>query len=154
MLYNQKLNLNLLPKWIPILLLIIALVGFSDATYLTVEHYLNKIPPCTIGGCETVLSSPYSKILGIPVSLLGSLYYFVIILSLFTYFDTKKEIFIRLPIFISVLGFVGSIWLITIMSFIIKAFCPYCALSALSSLLIFLISLFTFLKYKERNIIL
>ena len=46
-----------------VFLFIVALIGFADASYLTVEHYRNVIPPCTTSGCETVLTSSYSTIL-------------------------------------------------------------------------------------------
>lgn len=145
---TQKLNLNLVPKWVPIFLLIVALIGFADATYLTVEHYLNTIPPCTIGGCETVLTSSYAEIAGIPVSLGGSIYYFFIVLMLFMYMDSKKEIFLRLPLLASVVGFISSLWFMIVMVFVVKAFCPYCVVSALTSTTIFAISIYTLIKFK------
>lgn len=130
-----------IPKWIPIAVLAIALIGFADATYLTVQHYQNKIPPCTIGGCESVLTSQYAQILGMPVSLLGALYYLIIIISLFIYLDTKKELSLRVPILLSVLGALASLGFMYVMIFVIKAFCPYCVVSALTSLTIFGFSL-------------
>lgn len=145
---TQKLNLNIIPKWIPIFLLIVALIGFADATYLTVEHYMNTIPPCAIGGCETVLTSSYAEIAGIPVSLGGSIYYFFIVLMLFMYMDSKKEIFLRLPLLASVIGFISSLWFMIIMVFVIRAFCPYCVVSALTSTTIFAVSIYTLIKFK------
>ncbi len=150
---THKLNLNTLPKWIPILILILALIGFADATYLVIEHFLNKIPPCSIGGCESVLSSPYSKVFGIPISLFGAVYYFSIVTLIFAYFDTKKEILLRIPVFVSVLGLLCSIWLISIMAFVIKAFCPYCLVSATASLIIFAVSCYTLMNYRDSNIV-
>ncbi len=137
MLIHRKLNSNLIPKWIPVALLILALIGFADATYLTVEHYQNKIPPCTIGGCETVLTSQYSSVLGVPVSLFGAVYYLIILILLFIHIDTKKEIFLRVPLLLSILGLIASLGLMYLMIFVIKAFCPYCAVSALTSIIIF-----------------
>lgn len=140
-LLTTPLQLQRIPKWVPLILLAIALVGFADATYLTIEHYQNEIPPCTIGGCESVLTSQYSQIIGIPVSLFGSLYYFVLIVLLFLYLDTKKEIFLRIPVLFSVLGALASLGLMYIMIFVIKAFCQYCVVSALTSISIFCLSL-------------
>lgn len=134
------LNLNRIPKWIPIALIIIALIGFADAAYLTVEHYQNKIPPCAIGGCETVLTSEYSQIIGIPVSLVGSVYYLILLILLFLFLDTKKEIFLRIPKLLSILGALASFGFVYVMVFVIKEFCPYCAVSAVTSTLIFLLS--------------
>ena len=151
MLLKQKLNNIIIPKWIPIALLFIALIGFSDATYITVNHYMNKIPPCTLSSCETVLNSPYANILGNPVSLFGAIYYLLIIIFVFAYLDTKKEIFLRIPIMLSVIGFIFSLWFMFVMAFIIKAYCQYCIFSALSSAGIFIVSIYTFKKYKLKN---
>ncbi|MDO8430731.1 MAG: vitamin K epoxide reductase family protein [Candidatus Taylorbacteria bacterium] len=128
-------------------MLILALIGFADAIYITVEHFSGVIPPCAIGGCETVLTSKYSEILGIPVSLLGAIYYFIISLSLFIYFDTKKDIFLKFPLVFSVCGLLASIYFVSLMIFVLKALCLYCALSATTSISIFAISAYTYKKY-------
>ncbi len=141
-----------LPKWIPILLILIALIGFGDATFLTVKHYQNVIPPCTIGGCESVLNSSYSEILGIPVSLPGAIYYLIIAVSLFIFLDTKKEIFLRVPVFLSVFGLLASLWFSFLQAFVIKAFCPYCAVSALTSFTVFGFAVYIFIKFRVNLI--
>ncbi len=135
-----------IPKWIPIALLVLALIGFADATYLTIEHYKNEIPPCTIGGCESVLTSQYAQIFGIPVSLIGSLNYLVFVVLLMLYLDTKKEIFLRIPALLSVFGALASLAFMYIMVFAIKAFCQYCVVSAVISLSIFSVSLWLVLR--------
>ena len=73
-----------------IFLLIVALLGFADATYLTIEHYQNKIPPCSVGGCEQVLTSAYSVVAGVPVSLMGSVYYLLVLIGMFAYLESKN----------------------------------------------------------------
>lgn len=140
MLIKQNLNISNIKNWVTITFLITALVGFSDAVYLTVQHFLNKIPPCTIGGCETVLTSKYAQIFGIPVSLMGTLYYLAIIVLIIIFLDTKKEIFLRIPVLLSFLGLIASIYFSYLQLFVINAFCPYCAVSALTSLTIFILS--------------
>lgn len=147
---TKLLHLQQIPKWVPVAILVMALIGFADATYVSIEHFNNVIPPCTTGGCETVLTSSYSVIYGIPVSLLGSIYYFIIALMMFVYFDTKKLIFLKIPVVMSVLGLIASIYFISIMTFVLKAFCQYCALSALSSISIFGISAYLVCKNYEK----
>ena len=59
-----------------IITLIFALLGFLDATYLTILHYKNVIPPCSFHhSCETVLTSKFATIGPVPISLLGTLFY-------------------------------------------------------------------------------
>lgn len=126
---------------------ILALVGFADASYLTFEHYSNAIPPCTIGGCETVLTSAYSVVAGVPVALFGSVFYFIVLICLFLYYDSKKDIFLKIPMLLSCFAFLGSVYFVSIMAFVLKAFCLYCFISALTSTSIFLCSLY--LAYKN-----
>lgn len=151
-LVTQPLQTQQIPKWIPIVILLLALIGFADATYLTVKHFQGVIPPCSIGGCENVLSSVYSEVAGIPVSLFGVIFYFLIALSLVVYFDSKKEIFLKIPIILSIGGFVGSLYFIFIMALVLKAFCLYCAISATTSICIFGFSSFMVYKNYERPI--
>lgn len=143
--------IQIIPKWLVIAIVILALIGFGDATYITVKHYQGIIPPCSIEGCETVLTSKYSEIFGIPVSLFGAIYYFTIILSLFIYFDTKKDIFLKIPMIISIAGFFGSLYFVSIMAFVLKAFCQYCAISAFSSISIFILSGYVFYKNYAKS---
>ncbi len=59
----------------PYLLLALAMIGLGDTFYLSYFQYLNLIPSCAIGGCETVLTSEYSKLFGVPWSYIGLVYY-------------------------------------------------------------------------------
>lgn len=150
----NKIDISRIPKWLPILIIAIALIGFSDALYLTVVHYLDILPPCTIAGCEKVLTSKYSTFYGIPVALFGAIYYLFIILSGIVYLDSKKEIYLRLSMILSILGFLFSLWFVSVMVFIIESFCQYCLLSALSSTTIFILSYYFLLKsqYLSRTV--
>ncbi len=65
--------------------LALALGGLAIAGYLTLLHYDTSVPlMCTVGSlvnCETVLTSPSSVVLGIPVAVWG-LVWFVVALAL------------------------------------------------------------------------
>src|SRR5919112_3527951 len=58
-------------------LLVLAALGALISAYLTWTHFAGLTPVCTGsgGGCETVQSSRYASILGIPVALLGLVAY-------------------------------------------------------------------------------
>jgi uncharacterized membrane protein len=48
--------------------------GVLIALYLTWEHVAGGVPPCgPLRGCETVLTSQYAEVAGIPVALGGAL---------------------------------------------------------------------------------
>jgi len=62
--------------------IVMALAGLGISIYLTVEHYRNVAPVCTIGGafdCAKVTSSAYSVIPGtsIPITIPGMLWFLV-----------------------------------------------------------------------------
>ena len=78
-------------NWFAIACLIVSAFGFADATYLTTQHYLGLPVACSIlEGCEQVTTSPYSLIFGIPVALLGSIFYLTALILCVIYLDSKK----------------------------------------------------------------
>ena len=57
-----------LPK-LPIAAAIVALAGLVDSIYLTVHHLTAEPVPCSIiSGCETVLTSSYAEMAGVPLA--------------------------------------------------------------------------------------
>ncbi len=129
--------------------LLFSFLGFLDASFLTVEHYREVVPPCTIThGCEQVTTSEYSKIAGIPVSLFGALYYLSIFLSIVLYLDIKKESLLKAASYFTVTGLLFSLWFTFLQAFIIKAWCQYCLLSAFTSTVLFVIGM---VYLKERT---
>ena len=56
----------------------LALVGVALASYLLYVRWAGATLACTTGGCETVQASSYSKLLGVPVALLGLVAYVTI----------------------------------------------------------------------------
>jgi uncharacterized membrane protein len=57
----------------------LALVGAGIAGYLLVVRYTHTSISCTSGGCETVQSSRYAELAGIPVAVLGLLLYLCVV---------------------------------------------------------------------------
>lgn len=153
---SLKRPLQAVPNSLVALLLLISLAGFADASYLTLEHFQNAIPPCSIGSCETVLASAYSSVFGIPLSLLGALYYLTVSVGLFAYLEGKSrgsgEIFLRSALSLTLLGFLMSLGLVSLMGLVIHAWCIYCLGSATSSTLLFLGAIFVFKRYSIPTI--
>jgi len=136
------------PLKVAIILLVIALLGFADASYLTIEHYRGVIPPCSVvSGCETVLTSTYSKVLGIPVSLLGVVFYLVLLVGVFAYIDTKKTFLLKWTLALTFFGFIGTLWFLYLQAFVLHSFCVYCLGSAATSTLLFMGAIWVFSKY-------
>ena len=135
-----------------VFLFIVALIGFADATYLAVKHYQGVIPPCSIiAGCELVLTSPYALILGIPVSLLGSIYYFLVLVGVFAYLEGKHEKLLRFALLFTIVGFVVSLWFVYVQIFIIHSYCAYCLVSAITSVILFVTAMELLSKFQVNN---
>lgn len=140
------------PTSLVVAILIVALLGFADATYLTIEHYSGVIPPCAVGGCEQVLTSDYSTIGGIPVALGGAIYYFLILLGTFVYLiEGKKEVVLRSTLLFTVVGMVSTLYFFAIQAFVLKAFCLYCLGSAATSTILFVLAIVVFSKYSRNS---
>ena len=61
--------------------LVFGLVGFLDATYLTIQHIRGGDQTCgPLWDCAAVADSQYAEIGGIPIALFGALYYLLIFL--------------------------------------------------------------------------
>ena len=130
--------------------LILGFLGFLDATYLTILHYKNIIPPCTVtSGCERVLSSKYAMVGPIPLSLLGSLFYLSIIIICILLLTNYKKVFLETLYLLVGAGFIVSVVLLFIQEFLLKAFCQYCILSEIISAGLILLA---FLKFRtDKN---
>jgi uncharacterized membrane protein len=130
------------------LFLIVAVLGFADASYLTIEHYRGVIPPCSITeGCEAVLTSSYSIIFNVPTSLLGSLYYLAVSIGAFLYLESKHgagEIkahhaaILKWTLIATAFGFGMSLWFVYLQLFILHSVCIYCMGSATTSTILFI----------------
>jgi uncharacterized membrane protein len=131
------------PK-LPIAAAIVALVGLIDSVYLTVHHLTAEPVPCSIiEGCETVLTSPYAEIAGIPLAAFGAVAYFsAFSLALLAAFGNRLmwTLFGAQVIVMALF----TAWLIYLQAVVIGAFCQFCLLSAATSvtlLILFVISI-------------
>jgi uncharacterized membrane protein len=109
------------------------------------------VPPCStsfLSGCATVAKSQYSVFFGVPLSLLGMIFYLGAILVCGIILFRPKEIFKKILLALSFAGVISSIYFIYLQAFVIKAFCVYCVLSALSSFILAFLSVYI---YRARN---
>lgn len=134
---------------IPAAAAVVALAGLADAAYLTVHHYTAVPVPCSvISGCETVLTSSYAEIAGIPLAALGAAAYFAAFaLAILAAFGNRLmwTLFGAQVIIMSIV----TAWLIYLQGFVIGAFCQFCLISAFTTLT--LLILFIFSKMRRSN---
>jgi uncharacterized membrane protein len=62
-------------RWSRVLIGAIAIIGALTTGYLTLTHFQGQSVACPTSGCDSVLSSQYAKIAGLPLSLFGTLAY-------------------------------------------------------------------------------
>lgn len=109
-------------------LLVLAVLGATISAYLTWTHFAGLTPVCTGSGegCETVQSSRYAQVVGIPVALLGLVAYGGLMFSAAVW----KEAGIYLGFLISLVGTLFSAYLTYLEIFVIGALCQWCLASA------------------------
>jgi uncharacterized membrane protein len=131
-----------------LLMLVLAFVGLGVATYLTVVHYVGfQILACSgaHGGsssCETVQSSQWSKLAGIPVALLGLVGYVGILGSLLA---PDREESRMATLGLTLIGFGFSAYLTWREGHSIHAWCEWCLSSAAIMTVLFALAIVRFL---------
>jgi len=111
-----------------VLLRTLAVVGLLISAYLTWVHYAGVAPVCVggSGGCETVQSSSYATILGVPVAVVGLVGYSGLLLSA----SLLDEVGIYLGFLVALVGALFSAYLTYLELFVIHAICEWCVASA------------------------
>lgn len=143
----------------------VSFLGFLDASYLTIKNFMGTPLPCSIlRGCEEVTRSQYSTIVGIPVALLGAIYYLTIFVLVILYLNKKKSSLrnadrniddddglLRFIARLTIIGMLASLWFVFLQVFVIKAICLYCIFSAITSFLLFAFGVYV-LKFKKETV--
>ncbi len=118
-------------RWQPIATLLLSIAGLGVSIYLTITHFDKVALVCSDNGainCAKVTSSPQSVIFGIPVAMLGLLFFVpMIVLCLpAAWRSTDRRIHLaRLILSITGVGLV--VYLLIAELFIIKAICLWCS---------------------------
>jgi uncharacterized membrane protein len=120
--------------WLRRASLALALLGAADSAYLAwVKLVKTRLLFCSAtGGCETVNTSIYSEINGIPIALLGLGAYLAIV-ALLALEDRVGvlEMYSPLAVFgLALTGTLYSAYLTYVEFYVLHAVCPYCLTSA------------------------
>jgi uncharacterized membrane protein len=139
-------NRSLMVIWVA------GIVGFIDASYLTLTKFTKAPLYCTpgLGDCHTVNASRWSELWGIPIAAFGLTAYAIVILVLLL---SKRSEWVNryqnLILFaLSFTGFLYSVYLTYLELFVIRAICQWCMLSALS-ITVIMIAAITRLKFQR-----
>jgi uncharacterized membrane protein len=138
-----------------IAILVFTTIGFLDAAYLTYIHYHGLGGLICIGGhhgkssCETVQSSQWSKIAGIPVALLGLIGYIGLYVSYYVAARIDGEIGRAMSFGIAFIGFGFSMYLTYRELFSIHAICEWCVGSAVCMTVLLVLTATRFLRGEQ-----
>ncbi|MCM8747004.1 vitamin K epoxide reductase family protein [Thermomicrobium sp. CFH 73360] len=132
--------MNRLPRW-SLTSAVLALAGIGVAGYLTVVAYDQSLLVCGLGDCSTVQNSPYAKIAGVPIALLGLLMYlalFAVSLARWRWWR-QADVLTSANAGIALAGTLYSGYLTYLELFVINAICQWCVASAVLVTALFLV---------------
>ncbi len=123
---GEKIATRQIPNW-PLLGL--ALIGMGVTGYLTVINWTGQeVAGCPVGsGCDIVLGSRWSTLLGLPTSFWGLLTFLGLAA---TAFIRQSHAHWKLAWGLSLFGLLYSVYLTTISLVVLESTCPYCLTSA------------------------
>jgi uncharacterized membrane protein len=121
-----------------------AACGLATSAYLTIAHYTSpNVLACSASGlvnCEQVTTSQQSTFLGIPVAVLG-LVWFGTILLISTPRQWDRPVLHRARILWSVAGMAFAMWLVYAELAIIGAICLWCSITHVFAFGVFIVVL-------------
>jgi uncharacterized membrane protein len=121
----------------------LSFAGFTIATYLTFVHFRGYVSPCyVVSGCETVQTSEYSVILGVPVALAGAVFFALMLYLGVGLLTAARPWLLRT---VQVLAFVAALAMIPLFflqAIVLQAFCSYCLATEAVVLAMWVLSFF------------
>jgi len=111
--------------------LVVSVLGLAVSAYLTFEHYsASKTLACSDTGtinCLKVTTSSYSKVVGIPVALLGLLFFVAMTaLSLPAVWRSTNPAVRRVRLAAAAVGMMSVLYLVWVELFRVDAICLWC----------------------------
>lgn len=141
--------------WLRIVAVCLSFVGLADAAFLYAKRVSGTPLVCDIlEGCNIVANSPYSAIFGVPLSLLGVLFFAVLVCLVALLFSPLEK---RVRVFLlawSSVGVLFSLYFLCVQAFLIGAWCIYCLISAAVTFFMFFVGwgLWTFGKSNSPSV--
>jgi uncharacterized membrane protein len=135
------------PTWLPITSILLALAGLGASIYLTYEHFTqNASLACASNGvvdCAAVTTSPQSRVFGIPVAVLGLLFFVGIIpLLLPVAWRINTKLVRNGRLLASAIGICFVFYLVYVELFDVGKICEWCTGVHVITLALFTVILF------------
>ena len=121
--------------------------GLSVASYLSIVELSGGVPVCgPLHGCETVATSVYARIGGIPVAVFGVGLSLILLAAAIAWYRTGDRRLLATHYAFSLVGVTFELYFTYLQIFVIEAICVWCASYGISLILRFLIALAVWLR--------
>ena len=118
------------PGWI---LVVLDVIGLLLAGYLSVVELGGGVPSCgPLHGCETVATSEYSRIGGIPVAVFGVALSLILLTLALAWIRTDNPLLLDVHCGLSLIGVIFEVYFLSLQVFVIHAVCVWCTLYGLT----------------------
>ena len=119
-------------------MLALALLGIADAFYVAQATYTGGPLRCPIiEGCNAVANSPYARILGVPLSYFGLVFYLGMLgLAAILVARPLSRVLCVSVVLYAVTGVCSSIYFMYVQLSFIQAVCIYCIISGITTVLL------------------
>ena len=120
-----------IPGWLPVTSLTLSVLGLAAAAYLTFEHFTSSTtlacPETGVVNCAKVTTSSYATFLGMPVAVLGLVFFVaMVVLCLPEAWRTTSPWISRGRIAAVSVGAVSVLYLVWAELFAVNAICLWC----------------------------
>jgi uncharacterized membrane protein len=134
------------PRWVPLTSLLVVAAGLGVSAYLTIAHYESSTilacPGTHLINCERVTTSPESSISGIPVAVLGLVFFAVMAAATLPVAWRLTHPVIRYGRLVAALTGVGMVfYLVYTELFTLDAICLWCTAVHVLTVALFTITL-------------
>jgi uncharacterized membrane protein len=127
------------PGWI---LVVLDVFGLLIAGYLSIVELGGGVPVCgPLHGCETVATSEYARIGGIPVAVFGVALSLILVTLALAWIRSDNPVLLDLHCGLSLIGVIFEVYFLTLQVFVIRAVCIWCTLYGLSLVARFVVAL-------------
>jgi uncharacterized membrane protein len=143
-----------IPRWWPWVAFALSLIGFGISLYLTIEHFQGKLLPCpanAVFNCQKVTTSKYSHVFGVPVALLGLLFYTGMVgINVPPLWKAPARWLTRARLAMAVSGICFVLYLLGAELFSIQAICLWCTGVHVTTFFLFVLVVASFPLMQSR----
>lgn len=135
-----------------LILAVLDVIGLAIATYLSVVELSGNVPVCgPLHGCETVATSPYSRIAGVPVAVYGVGLSLLLLSFAIAWWKTDIYALLLVHYGLSLAGVLFEIYFLYLQIVVIKAVCVWCTSYGLSLIARFVIALIVWARQPKPD---